>query len=622
VRRPLLCAVAAAIAAVACASSFAASTVRLTPIGRLKFPDRGYLVDLPRHARLDASQVVVQENGQPVENLRLMPVTEAESDSFGVVLAIDASNSMRGRAYRAALSAARAFAAHGSSRELVGVIAFNHRPHVLLRPTTDEAALRAALAHPPALATGTHIYDAVSSAARLLDQADVASGIVVLLSDGTDTGSRLKEAAVSADAKAKHIRVFTVGLRSRDFSAQPLRKLAADTGAAYAEARSTRDLHGIYGGLGAKLASEYLLAYRSPALPRTNVHVTVTFEGLGTGALSYSSGLSSGLGPYHRSLPERFWNSGFSMLVVGLAVMGLIGGALTLLLRRRPTVLVGRLGAYLSLGPAAEEQHRRPLLSERLVSGTESSLAGTQWWVRLKEELEIAGIAIVPAQIVVATAVGMLVTGIVLALMWVPLFFAAAAIPLGVRALIKRKLAQVRNDFHEQLPDNLQVLASALRAGHSFTGALAVVANDSPEPARREFQRVVADEQLGVPVENSLREVARRMESDDVEQVALLAELQREAGGNMAEVLDTVVDTIRDRFDLRRLVKTLTAQGRMARWILTLLPAFLGCVISMLNPGYMRPLFDTPGGRFALIVAIVMIVCGSLVIKRIVNIKV
>ena len=112
------------------------------------------------------------------------------------------------------------------------------------------------------------------------------------------------------------------------------------------------------------------------------------------------------------------------------------------------------------------------------------------------------------------------------------------------------------------------------------------------------------------------------MKNDDVEQVALLAELQREAGGNMAEVLDTVVETIRDRFDLRRLVKTLTAQGRMARWILSLLPAFLLVVIGLLNPTYMEPLFTSTIGRFALLFATGMVIAGSLVIKRIVNIKV
>jgi tight adherence protein B len=187
---------------------------------------------------------------------------------------------------------------------------------------------------------------------------------------------------------------------------------------------------------------------------------------------------------------------------------------------------------------------------------------------------------------------------------------------------VRRKLKSVRDDFAEQLPDNLQVLASALRAGHSFVGALSVVAADAPEPAQREFRRVVADDQLGVPIDESLRDVARRMESTELEQVGLLAELQRESGGNMAEVLDTVVETIRDRFDLRRLIKTLTAQGRMARWILTLLPVFLALVITLFNPSYMHPLFSTGAGKALVALAVAMLIAGSLLIKRIVNIKV
>jgi len=214
------------------------------------------------------------------------------------------------------------------------------------------------------------------------------------------------------------------------------------------------------------------------------------------------------------------------------------------------------------------------------------------------------------------------VAGIVLYLI-VPFFVVfALGVPFIVRDLVRRKLKKVRDDFAEQLPDNLQVLASALRAGHSFVGALSVVAADAPEPARREFQRVVADDQLGVPIDVSLREAAQRMASTELEQVGLLAELQRTSGGNMAEVLESVVETIRERFDLRRLVKTLTAQGRMARWILTLLPVFLALAISLLNPSYMSPLFATTPGQVLVSLATIMVVTGSLVIKRIVNIKV
>jgi tight adherence protein B len=195
-------------------------------------------------------------------------------------------------------------------------------------------------------------------------------------------------------------------------------------------------------------------------------------------------------------------------------------------------------------------------------------------------------------------------------------------VPVFARLAVKRKLERQRSLFAEQLPDNLQVLASALRAGHSLVGALSVVVDDCPEPSKAEFQRVIADEQLGVSLDEAFGVVVRRMANRDLEQVALVAALQRDTGGNTAEVLDRVTDTVRERFELRRMVKTLTAQGRMSRWVVTALPIGLLLFITAISPAYMRPLYEEPLGRVFLVVAAVMLLAGSLVIKKIVDIKV
>ena len=133
---------------------------------------------------------------------------------------------------------------------------------------------------------------------------------------------------------------------------------------------------------------------------------------------------------------------------------------------------------------------------------------------------------------------------------------------------------------------------------------------------------MLTDEKLGVPVDEAVQRVAARMASRDLEQVALLAELQRTTGGNAAEVLDTVVETLRERADLRRLVRTLTAQGRMARWILTALPILVFLAVFLLRGELVRPLYSSSGGQVALVVGALMVVAGSLVIKRIVEIDV
>jgi tight adherence protein B len=200
--------------------------------------------------------------------------------------------------------------------------------------------------------------------------------------------------------------------------------------------------------------------------------------------------------------------------------------------------------------------------------------------------------------------------------------FLGLAIPFIVRAVIAYKIERKRRAFAEQLPDNLDVVASGLRAGHSLVGGLSLVVNDAAEPSRTEFRSVVADEQLGVPLEDALMTVARRMKSRDVEQVALVSALQRETGSNSAEVLDRVIENIRERQGLRRLVRTLTAQGRLSRWVVSLLPVGLLLAISAINPTYMKPLFTHTSGRIVLVIGLLMIVAGSVVIKKIVDIKI
>jgi tight adherence protein B len=180
----------------------------------------------------------------------------------------------------------------------------------------------------------------------------------------------------------------------------------------------------------------------------------------------------------------------------------------------------------------------------------------------------------------------------------------------------------VRGAFTDQLPETLQLLASALRSGHSLIGALSVVVDQAPEPTKREFTQLLTDDQLGIPIERAMRNVADRMKDRDMQQVALLGELQRTAGGNAAEVLDTVVNTVRERAEIRRLAKTLTSQGRMARWILTFMPIVLGSLMLATSAKLMKPFLMSGVGQAMLVFSALMVVAGSLWIKKIVEIEV
>jgi tight adherence protein B len=603
----------------------AAERLRLTPTGGARFPERAYVLSLPEKRRLAPGQVEIRESGNRVSRLSVVPAGAAGARQFGTVLVVDASLSMRGRAIGDAMTAARAFADGRNASHRLAVVAFNRTSTVLLPFTTDEGAIDAALASRPRLVEGTHVYDAVDRALALLRAAKVAAGSVVVVSDGADTGSRVSLEAVEAAARAAHVRVFSVGIRSRSFTPGPLERLAEGANGSYSEARTSAELAGIYDQLGARLAGEYLLRYRSFAGPDERIRVRVSVDGVGSAVTGYVTPPLPIVPepPFRHSLAYRIWLSPATMVVVSLLAGVLMAAGFVLVIRPRGRSLRRRMAEFVSLRLPGEANEQQGSLTGRVLTGAERSLESRMWWTRFKETVELADIGVPAVHLLVWTAIGTLVA---MWLLWLIggllLAVPGLAVPWGVRSFVNRKAARTRNRFAEQLPDNLQVLASALRAGHSFVGALSVVVNEAEEPARSEFRRVVADEQLGVALEDALEVVARRMDNTDLDQVGLVAALQRQSGGNMAEVLDRVTETIRERFELRRMVRTLTAQGRMSRWVVSALPILLLAALAALNPTYLAPLFTTSVGNVLLVVAGLMVVTGSFVIKRIVEIEV
>jgi tight adherence protein B len=596
--------------------------LRLTPVGKPRFPDRTYALTLPAGSSVDPQQIRVEENGKPVAGGSVSPASRA-AEKLGVVLVIDASNSMAGQPIEDAMEAARAFARRRNAVQPMGVVTFNSEVATLLPLTTDRDTIDRALAAAPPLQRETHVYDGVDAAVSMLARADLAGGSVIVMSDGADTGSDTGLSEAAARTRSEGIRVFSIGLRSSAFTPDALRDLASGSRGTYSEAGDGRDLAPIYDRLGAELSNEYLVQYRSVQGPSSRVTVQVTVEGVGSATATYRSPAAAvgAVAPYERN---DFWRSPFALVLVSLVIGGLVGLALFMVFarpgRRR---LTERLAMFVRTPDADAEPRESHGLG--LVPALERGLARVRGWSAFQEELDIARVKIPAAQIAAITAVATLfVSWLLASASGIPLLgvIGLVGIPVGVRAVVGTLADKQRRLFDEQLADNLQVLASAQRAGHSFLGAMTVSMQDAPEPTKREFERVLTDERLGVPIEDALEGAARRMASRDLEQVILVARLQRETGGNTAEVLDQVADTARERSELRRLIQTLTAQGRMSRWIITALPVSLLVLVSLLNPGYTEVLFETGGGRVALAIGAVLLTMGSLAIKRIVTIKV
>ncbi len=248
------------------------------------------------------------------------------------------------------------------------------------------------------------------------------------------------------------------------------------------------------------------------------------------------------------------------------------------------------------------------------------SRGGAQSW---EHALDRAGIRLPVPEFVLlvgagalsAFALGMVIGGVLVGCL------------LGLFALISAYLVvTLRSDrrkaaFGDQLDDTLQLLASNMRAGHSLLQSLDGLAREVDEPARGEVTRVVNQVRVGRDLGDALEETAARMDSDDFRWVAQAIAIHRQVGGNLADVLDTVGETIRERNQIRRQVKALSAEGRLSAWVLMLLPFVVILMLSFSNPEYLGKLVQGPLGISMIGLAVLLLVVGGLFLRKIVTIK-
>lgn len=210
--------------------------------------------------------------------------------------------------------------------------------------------------------------------------------------------------------------------------------------------------------------------------------------------------------------------------------------------------------------------------------------------------------------------VGLALSRSLLTALALALLAGAAPVLLLMRA---RAVRLIR--FNDRLADALALISGGLRAGFPFIQTLDMVRREIPGPVGREFGRAFQEIQLGAPVEEALADLASRVRSQELDLVVTAVLIQREIGGNLAEVLDNIAATIRERLQIRREIRALTAQGRLSGWIIGLLPVAVAAALLVINPGYLNPLVETAGGRLALAAAVGGELLGALIIRRVVT---
>ncbi|MDR7279995.1 type II secretion system F family protein [Catenuloplanes atrovinosus] len=258
------------------------------------------------------------------------------------------------------------------------------------------------------------------------------------------------------------------------------------------------------------------------------------------------------------------------------------------------------------------------------VSAAEQVVRTRGWEERMSRQLDRAGLKLRPSEwllVRIGVALGL---AVVLTLLLGPLGFPLGAV-LGVlaTALFHRHLAGRRDDrFAAALPDAIQMVIGSLRSGFSLQQALDAMVRESVDPLAGEFSRALAEARLGMELEEALDRVAKRMNNKDLAWTVIAIRVQREVGGNLAEVLSTTISTIRERELLRGHVRALSAEGRLSAWVLLALPIVLGAFMFLTRREYVAPLLTDPRGILLLLAGVVLVVLGGFWLTRVVRVEV
>ena len=629
---------------------------------RTVWPQRALVLFAPRGATVNASTVGVTEGGASVSDRSVTPLRQARRGDLGLMFVIGQSHSMAGAPLNAALAAVHSLSATALAGGQLGVITFSSQPHLLAPMSSDSAMIARALASAPRAGNGADVPSAIRLGLRQLNDAKVAMGALIVVSDGvgdlTRPGSPVT--TVQSAAAAAHVPVFTVGLKDRATSTASLRGLATAAGGQFV-ASPPGSLAAVFQEISSAVTRGYIVRWRSRAGTARTVAVSATVAGVpGSVQFRYQTPASSSRAepgsstppgqrthrlpaldnsntlsrwPSFAALPSAapaaitrvgstsLWNT----LPGILGVAGTCGLLLTIALAMlfySPSKRAARtrVGSYSpAVTPEGDE-----LLSAASARGLMQRIERGAWWPAYVENVDIAGGGHSPIALVKRAAALGLVLSVAVTLASGSILLALIPLllwPFALRKVIGRSAGKQREKFRDTLPGYLQDLASALRVGRSFVGGLSAVVETADEPVRGAFQRAVVDESFGRPIEEALEAVAERMQAPDLLQVALIAGLNRRSGSNVSEALDRVAEGSRENASLRREVKALTGQARMSSWVLTGLPAVLLLAMSIMSPAYAKPLLHTTMGIVLLAVGATMVYAGFRVMKKITDVE-
>lgn len=603
------------------------------------------LNDVPTGAEVDADALTASLQGQELD-----PSVELASESSDVTqttfLVMDTSDSMNqdGKLDNAK-DAANQFLESVPEEVQVGLITFDDVAEVLVRPTTSRDDLATTI---DALTTApqTVLYDAVTLSAKELTGAGVGSAL--LLSDGADRGSSATLQNAITAAKKSQARFDVVSFGESTEQRQALTAIATATDGTVYEATDTAELIAAFDSAASSISNRLVITAPVPEGYTQNsgtVSVTLPVDGalvsdqafVAFNATDIPKETSTELqavpepGPLANLSGNLIW---LAIAAVGIALLVLVYVAISSATDPENGQRSGvrrRLSIYTLGGGQPVKEQETTVLGDTQVARSAVEFAGRVVAQRdfestLGARLESAAVPMKPAEWLLihvgimfgAGLLGFLISGgrVLVTLIGLVL---GGTVPW---LYLSYKSSQRRKNFASGLPDTLQLMAGSLSAGYSMPQAVDTVVREGKAPISTEFNRALVETRLGVELEEALDGIADRMQSVDFRWVVMAIRIQREVGGNLAEVLTTVSATLRERERLRRQVQVLSAEGRLSAWILGLLPAVFGLYLVLVRPEYLEPLFNSLIGWFLVGVGVTLLLIGALWLRKVVKVEV
>lgn len=622
-------AAAAAVLLVGAAPAHADGQLTVT-VGTVTLDQVQLVVAVPGATGPQAPAITVSRDGHQLPStVQLDQPGSSPAGARTVVVVLDTGAAMARPSLDPAREGVLAFADAVPADVAVGLVAAADRPAVALRPTRDREALRAAVSALPA-AAGTDLAEGLRAAADLGPAASERRLLIV--ASGRNAGG------LTSQALPEGQRVDVVPVGAVPGGLDPLRELVTASGGTVQPAANPTAVTSALRSAAATVPLRVTIDVAvPPELAGTAATLTVT---AGTGAAKASgevpvrfaspvSSTAADPGAYLPGVstprPGLLAALVFGVLLVSiLLVVSGLGGSV-----RRSRLQQVQQFRPAGRGPRADGQVAAPRpeggfaqtvlgLSDRVVKS-----GGAEQ--RIAHKLERAGMAMRPHEWT-AWRSGAVVAGAVLLGLLGGLLGAVLGAALGwLAAGLYRRLRESRRRqaFADQLPDALQLVVGSLRSGFSLAQAIDAVVQDSPPgPLAVELGRAVAEVRLGSDLDDALERAARRIDNDDLAWAVMAVRIQRETGGNLAEILETTVETLRERDRLRRHVHALSAEGRLSAYILTALPFVMAGWMLLVRRDYLSALWTTSVGLVMLVGAAVLMVIGTIWMARWVKVEV